>query len=299
MRAGSRPGPLELVRLTALMERAAGRSEIAIGLIDGPVTIAHPDLAGARIREVGGHGGACARASSTACQHGTFVTGILAARRGSPAPAIAPACTLLLRPIFAETASGNAEMPSATPEELARAIAECLKAGARVLNLSMALAQPSSRGQRELQFALDQAAHRGVLVVAAAGNQGTVGSSVITRHPWVISVAACDLSGRPVGFSNLGRSIGQRGLSAPGEAITSLGAEGPPLTLGGTSVAAPFVTGSIALLWSEFPRAPAAQIRAAVLRAHGPRRTTLVPPLLDAWSAYNAMTPPPAASRST
>jgi subtilisin family serine protease len=300
MEAESRPNPLDQVRLTALMERATGRPEIAIGLIDGPVIMAHPDLADARIREVpGGRPGACARASSVACQHGTFVTGILAARRGSPAPGIAPACTLLLRPIFAEGDAGDAGMPSATPEELARAIADCLEAGARILNLSVALAQPWSRGQRELQLALDQAVRRGALVVAAAGNQGTVGGSVITRHPWVIPVAACDRGGRPVGSSNLGRSIGQRGLSAPGESITSLGAQGPPVTLGGTSVAAPFVTGSIALLWSEFPDAPAAEIRGALLRAHGPRRTTVVPPVLDAWSAYTVMTRHPASASPT
>ena len=60
-------------------------------------------------------------------------------------------------------------------------------------------------------------------MVAAAGNQGTVGSSVITRHPWVIPVIACDLQGRPTTESNLGSSIGRRGLAAPGENIASLG----------------------------------------------------------------------------
>ena len=64
--------------------------------------------------------------------------------------------------------------------------------------------------------------------------------------------------------SNLGSSIGSRGLSAPGGAITSLGATGKPLTLGGgTSVATPFVTGAIALLWSAFPTATAAQVNSS------------------------------------
>ena len=90
-------------------------------------------------------------------------------------------------------------------------------------------------------------------MVAAAGNQGTVGSSAITRHPWVIAVIGCDLEGRPTTESNLGSSIGRGGLAAPGQNITSLGTNGKPQTSGGTSVAAPFVTGAIALLWSEFP----------------------------------------------
>ena len=92
-----------------------------------------------------------------------------------------------------------------------------------------------------------------MIVVAAAGNQGALGSSAITRHPWVIPVVACDDRGRPTNESNLGGSIGRRGLSALGAGVTSLAAEGEPLTLGGTSVAAPFVTGAIALLWSDFP----------------------------------------------
>jgi subtilisin family serine protease len=283
-------GPLDLVNLTPLMERSSGRPEIKVGLIDGPVVIDHPELATESIQEVPGKlSGACAQASNAACMHGTFVAGILCAKRTSPAPAICPNCTLLVRPIFPETISGNGQVPSATPEELALAIVECIEAGARVLNLSAALAQPSSKGERKLEDALDYAARRGVIAVAAAGNQGTLGSSAITRHPWVIPVAACDLQGRPVSQSNLGSSIGRQGLRAPGEDITSLGTDSKPLTFGGTSAATPFVTGAIALLWSEFPAATAAEIRFAVTQAYAQRRTTVVPPLLDAWAAYQLM----------
>jgi subtilisin family serine protease len=290
--------PLDIVNLTALMELTSGKPEIKVGLIDGPVVINHPDLVSENIREIPGTlSGTCAQAASTACMHGTFVAGILCAKRNSLAPAICPNCTLLVRPIFAEAASGNGQnhsglvetMPNATPDELASAIIDCLDAGARVINLSAALAQPSSRGERKLEEALDYAARRGTIIVAAAGNQGTVGSSAITRHPWVIPVVACDLRGRPISYSNLGSSIGTRGLSAPGDNIPSLGANGKPLTLGGTSVAAPFVTGAVALIWSEFPNASAAQVKLAVTQAYSSRRPMIVPPLLDAWAAYQIM----------
>jgi subtilisin family serine protease len=281
---------LDLVGLTALMDRTSGRPEVKIGLIDGPVAINHPDLAGEHIREIPGNSGAtCTQANSTACLHGTFVAGILSAKRNSPAPAICPNCTLLIRPIFAESTLGREHMPSATPKELAAAVIECIDAGVRVINLSLALAQPSTKGEQSLEEALNQAVRQSVIVVAAAGNQGTLGSSAITRHPWVIPVVACDLRGRPMNESNLGSSIGRRGLTAPGDAITSLSAEGQPLTLGGTSVAVPFVTGTIALLWSEFPTATAAEVKFATTQAYIPRRTTVVPPLLDAWAAYQVM----------
>jgi subtilisin family serine protease len=125
--------------------------------------------------------------------------------------------------------------------------------------------------------------------VAAAGNQGTLGSSAITRHPWVVPVVACDLQGRPMSQSNLASSISRRGLSVPGDNITSLGAEGELLTFGGTSAAAPFVTGAVALLWSEFPAATGAAVKSAVTQAATLRRTTVVPPLLDSWAAYQTM----------
>jgi subtilisin family serine protease len=286
---------LELVRLTPLMERTAGRPEVLVALIDGPVAMNHRELEVKNIREVSGsRPGACSRASSAACMHGTFVAGILSARRGSTAPAIAPDCTLLVRPIFTEAAPINGEMPSAAPLELAEAIVDCVKAGARVLNLSAALTQPSSKGERELERALDFAASRGVITVAAAGNQGVLGSSAITRHPWVIPVGACDIHGKPIGESNLGNSIGRRGLIAPGENITSLSTNGKPRAFGGTSAAAPFVTGTIALLWSEFPSASAAEVKCALILAGGARRNTVVPPILNASSASQAM----AASRA-
>ena len=81
------------------------------------------------------------------------------------------------------------------------------------------------------------------------------------------------------GHSNLGHSIGRHGLSAQGEAITSLGAGGGAQTTSGTSAAAPFVTGAIALLLSLFPSATAAGIKAAILRSNGTRRTSVVSPL--------------------
>jgi subtilisin family serine protease len=282
--------PLQRVGLTRLMSRGQGRPEISVALIDGPVAIDHPELSKATIREVSAAvRGSCSRRESLACEHGTFVAGMLAARREADAPAICPACTLILRPIFAEGANGDGRMPSATPGELALAVKDAIVAGANVINLSAAIAGPSSRGERALEDAFDYACRQGVLVVAAAGNQGIIGSSPITRHPWVITVIGCDLDGRPTAESNLGCSIGKWGLSAPGQSITSLGMNGQSRTSSGTSVAAPFVTGALALLWSEFPDASAVRLKLAVTRVGMRSRRTIVPPLLDAWSAFAAM----------
>jgi len=114
---------LELVKLTALMELTSGRPEITVGLLDGPVALDHPDLVSENIREIPGTlPGKCAQASSAACIHGTFVAGMLCAKRNSPAPAICPDCTLLVRPIFAETRSRYKRLPRVTTQDLAAAV---------------------------------------------------------------------------------------------------------------------------------------------------------------------------------
>lgn len=282
--------PLDIVRLAPLMQRTSGTPEVAVALVDGPVAVDHPDLAAEPIREIPGVlRGTCARAGSVACRHGTFVAGVLSAKRGSAAPAICPDCTLLVRPIFAETTNGGG-VPSASPEELAAAVIDAVEAGARVVNISAALQWPYRKGERAIGEALMHAATRDVIVVAAAGDEWTVGGSALARHTCVIPVVACDERGLPISRSNLGSSIGRRGLRAPGLGITSLGPGSGPVTLSGTSAAAPFVTGTIALLWSEFPTASAAQVRLAVTNAGGRRRSTVVPPLLDAWAAYSELT---------
>jgi subtilisin family serine protease len=277
---------LRLVKLDALIGRTSGSAGVRVGLVDGPVATGHPDLAGARITAVeDGAGAACMRVGSDACEHGTFVAGILVSRRGSGAPAICPGCTLLVRPVFREATDAR-ELQAASAGELAQAIVDCVDRGASLVNVSAATAMPSTRGERSLHDALDHAAANGSLVIAAAGNQGTLGSSVITRHPWVIPVVAYNRRGLPLRDSNLGGSIGRRGVGGPGEAIESLGADGTPRTGGGTSSATAFVTGAIALLWSLFPRAGAEQLRRAA--TNGPRRS-VAPPLLDAEAVLGAM----------
>lgn len=282
--------PLELVHLPALMTLTKGRADVVVGLLDGLVVLDHPDLADSRIREItsGISTKNLIRVDSSARQHGTSVAGILSAARSSVAPGICPDCTLLVCPIFSADAPDQ-PFPSATAQQLAAAIVTCVDAGARVLNVSAGFAQPSMNSEYELEESLDYAMQRGVIVVAAAGNQGTVGSSAITRHTGVIPVVACNDDGTPVFQSNLGRSIGRRGLGAPGKDVTTLGLGRDPITMAGTSVAAPFVAGAAALLWSLYPTAAAADIRCGIVDGPAGRRRTVTPPLLDALASYRYM----------
>jgi subtilisin family serine protease len=275
--------PLGQVGLDRLMALTSGRSDIIIGLIDGPIAVDHPGLAG-RIRLM--PGAARPAASPSATSHGTFVAGVLAGRRGGTAPSICPGCTLVSRPVFTDDAHGDVR---ATPAALAAAIEDCLHAGATILNVSAALTPAAAAGSPALASALDRAARRGTLIVVAAGNDGIVGGTALTRHPWVVPVAACTTAGTPSTYSSFGIGIGRRGLSAPGDRITSLAPPDGVATWSGTSAATPFVTGAAALLWSALPGASVDALRHALLATGQGPRTTVVPPRLDAWAAYNAL----------
>jgi subtilisin family serine protease len=276
---------LAMVGLPPLMETGEGSLDVAIALIDGPVLAVHPALETSNIVAV--RAGAFASIDGPlgpAARHGTSIAGILSAKRGSVAPAICPGCRLLVRPIF--TDGPPEQVPHAHWGDLAEAIHECLAAGASVINLSTAFEQPSLRRWAELASALDAAAQRGALVVAAAGNHGQVGGSAIIRHPWVIPVAAYDRRGVPLLLTNLGASIGRHGLGAPGDGVHSVIDD---LPVGGTSAATAFVSGALALLRSAFPDATAVEVRQAVLGGPNRRRAGVAPPLLNAWEALRSL----------
>jgi subtilisin family serine protease len=59
------------------------------------------------------------------------------------------------------------------------------------------------------------------------------------------------------------------------------------VTFGGTSAACPFVTGTIALLSSLHPTMSAGHIKAALIGSRS--RTSVVPPLLNAWDALRRL----------
>jgi subtilisin family serine protease len=292
--------PLNQTRLRRLMRISTGDPKIIIGLIDGPVEFNHPAFQESRISAIReSQIAACKDASSIACIHGTFIAGILCAKRGVSVPAICPGCTVLLRPIFTNEAKINSPkkhndvglLPTSSPEELSDAIIEIVDAGARIINLSLGLSSSSLTRYTRLEEAYDYARQHGAIIVAAVGNQGNIGSTSLIQNQWVIPVAACDENGRLDVISNFGSSIGCRGLMAPGINITSTASSGGYIQMSGTSFAAPFVTGTVALLWSIFPNASVANIIRAVRTVPYSSRPyrSIIPQLLDAEAAWDLL----------
>jgi subtilisin family serine protease len=281
------------------MEVSSGRPDILIGLIDGPIDLEHPAFHQSRIRTVReSQSVACKNSSSISCSHGTFVAGILCAKRTLSAPAICPSCEIILNPIFSEDSKNKDNnnkkedegfFPSTNPEELAVAIIETIDAGAQIINLSLGLSTSSLTIYDRLQEAYDYALRKGVIIVVAAGNQGSIGDISLINHRWLIPVAGCNEDGRFDGTSNFGPSIGNRGVLAPGLNITSTYPGGQYTHMSGSSFAAPFVTGSIALLWSIFPNATPVEIIHSITRVVSFNRRSIIPPLLNAEAAWNKL----------
>ena len=165
-------------------------------------------------------------------EHGLAVASIIAGA-GGDVNGIAPGVDLLSFPVLSGDGSGSSF-------DLAEAIVSAVDAGAHIINLSL--------GCREscpvLDSAVGYAADAGVVIVAAAGNDGTAELLWPARDPRTLAIAANDSGGENLWFSNRGDSVD---LSAPGLAIlAATDGDDPVKPFSGTSAAAAVVSGVLA-----------------------------------------------------
>lgn len=154
---------------------------------------------------------------------------------------------------------------------LAQGIITAVNEGVDIVNLSLGTRSDSS----VLRAAIDFAISRNVTVVAAAGNDGVEGAAFPAAYADVFSVAAVDARDRRAPFSNFGKVD----AVAPGYGLPSGWLDGEYVSLGGTSAAAPLVTGAVARLLSVEPALTPREVRAVVERASN----DLGPPRRDAY----------------
>jgi hypothetical protein len=218
-------------------------------------------------------GGSCDANPNSACDHGTFIVGLLGARQDSLIPGLCPDCRLIHIPLFVDAYS-----PSASVDELATAIAKAVNAGARLINLSLAILGDEQQNNARLAAALDFAAASGALLVVAAGNQGRLAMGQLLSHPVVIPVVAADASQSLLPESNFGPAIFRRGVAALGR-MPGYAPGGGTTMMSGTSVATAVATGILAQIWSEYPDIDGATLRSAIASL-GPRAGSK-PPILN------------------
>jgi hypothetical protein len=135
---------------------------------------------------------------------------------------------------------------------LMRALEYASEGGAKVVNLSWGSPQDSSF----VRSAVELAQSKGMVVVAAAGNEPTGQAVYPAAYPGVVSVAALNGDGTPWENSNYGSTVT---LSAPGAAAFPVGYQGPPGSYSGTSIASAYVSRTLASWMSAHPTATADQ----------------------------------------
>ncbi|MFF0476589.1 S8 family serine peptidase [Streptomyces sp. NPDC004284] len=181
--------------------------------------------------------------------HGTLVTSLIFGQPGKGVTGIAPRCRRLLLPVFRD--GDEARVPQL---DLARAIERAVQEGAQVINISGGERVPDGQPDELLGRALRLCDDQGVLVVAAAGNDGCDGLQVPAAVPSVLVVGATGPDGTPLQISNWGAAYATHGVVAPGEAVEGAAPGGGRAAVTGSSFATPLVAGVAALLVAAQPR---------------------------------------------
>ena len=212
--------------------------------------------------------------------HACHVTSNIVGQEHSPVFGIAPNCRVINMPLDAVVTpdhgvplGGYSDVLS--PLNLARAIEYAIELDANVIHCAFCRPTQTSEGEEILVKALKKCQDNNILVVAPTGNNSNESWCLPAVLSGTLAVGAATADGTPTHFSNWGGNNTKEGIIAPGEDI--LGAQPgteEPVSLTGTSMAAPLITGISALLMSlqlqEGKPMDAEAVRAALIKTATP-----------------------------
>lgn len=207
--------------------------------------------------------------------HGTHIAGIIGGD-GTASEGrymgIAPKCHFVVIKILDRKGNGNT---GNVVESIEWLVSQKEQYKIRIMNISIGMVlDAESMERRRLLQAVEYAWDNGIIVVAAAGNNGPGENSVtvpgISRK--IITVGCCDDTREQIGVSRLKPDYSGQGptdscimkpeLVVPGTNVVSCSAfSGGYIKKSGTSMAAPMVSGSIALLLSKYPVFSPAEVK--------------------------------------
>ena len=230
---------------------------IVVAVIDTGLDLKHPDLQGQWVQ------GYNERSPSSPPQddqgHGTHVSGIISAAMNNQIGIAGIAPSSKIMPVKVLDSNGDGD-----DMDVAAGIRWAAAHGANIINLSLGEGL-NPAGSEYITEAVRYAQSKGILVVAAAGNDGVGSISYPAALPGVLSVAATTSKNKLTDFSNYGLPLS---LEAPGDRILST----YPRTLSsgyaylwGTSMASPMVSAVAALIWSANPTWTSTQVTRKLL----------------------------------
>ncbi|MFE8970299.1 type VII secretion-associated serine protease mycosin [Streptomyces albogriseolus] len=243
--------------------RGAG---VTVAVLDTGVEADHPDLDGNVLegKDLVGFG---AREGDEAwARHGTAMAGIIAGHGHGPGNGdgvlgVAPEARILpVRVILEDKDPARAKARSTRGNALAEGIRWAADHGADVINLSLGDDSASAHPEQGEDEAIQYALRKGVVVVASAGNGGEKGDRISypAAYPGVIAATAVDRYGTRAPFST---RRWYATVSAPGVDVIIADPDHKYYEGWGTSAAAAFVSGAVALVKAAHPDLTPAQIK--------------------------------------
>ena len=176
--------------LKELLKFGRGNSNIKIAVLDGSVDLEHPCFNTAEGNLVA-YDDAQIQPSATkglALKHGTAVCSLIFGKPNSIVEGVAPGCSGLIIPIYTE--DDNGVFSSASQVELARAIEIAIQKGANIINISGGQFSNTGHPDVFLKQAIDKCFKAGILIVAAAGNDGCNCLHVPAADEQVLAIGA-------------------------------------------------------------------------------------------------------------
>ncbi|MWC27230.1 S8 family peptidase [Paenibacillus sp. MMS18-CY102] len=242
---------LDLIGAKRAWKTVHDQAGITIALVDTGVDLDHPDLKGNLVEGVN-----LVRPGSPPEDdngHGTSVAGVLAAVGNNGVGVTGLLWRARIMPIKALDQNGSGD-----ESKLGEAILYAVRKGAKIVVLSVGLYRYSPYMRDIVQYAEG----KGVLLVAASGNDGTLlGSKVAVKYPaaypTVLAVGGVTPSGKPEPSSSAGPEVD---LAAPWNVYTTAVGGGYKYEEG-TSMASPQVAAAAALVLSMHPAYKPYQVR--------------------------------------
>jgi len=237
--------PAALARLTAFGNSARAitggalsgtGAGVIVGILDSGIQ-AHPQFDDVYIVHIDLAGGGVAGPGAA---HGTSVASIICGSQG-----IAPDAELFVVRVLDDEGLGNSY-------HVAQGIVQAVDLGVKIINMSLGVYQDTVLLREAVKYAHD----RGVLMVAAAGNDGYNRMPYPAAYPEVLAVTAVDATGQYALFPNQSKDID---FAAPGVGVLTAKEDFGTTLFSGTSAAAPFVSGTLASLMTGDDALPAEQ----------------------------------------
>lgn len=254
----------------ARLAQFADGHDIKVAVIDSGVNDDHPQMRGHVLAGGADYIDPQGDGRQDCVGHGTAVASVIVAQpiAGTPFRGLAPGAVVLpIRVSEQENTQGNVSgrLPAQPEKSFAAAVRYAVDHGAKVINMSVVLGNDDP----EVRAAVAYAIARNVVVVAAAGNNHAQGDP--TPYPaayeGVIGVGAITPDGVRLDVSQVGKYVD---IVAPGSEITVASPTRGYQSFVGTSVAAPFVAATAALVLQYHPELSAREVTARILATADP-----------------------------